>query len=330
MGIHLINLALNIVTLGIYSFWGKTRIRKYLSSHTALGRDRFEYTGTGKELLIGWVKALAIFLPLFICLSIRIVQLFAYPVFFGILAVALFLSLRYRLSRTRWRGIRFHLGGTIKEYFIISIKRTLINIVTLGWQIPKSDLIRWSYIANNMKYGEANFTFEGSAKRLQKIHLITASFFVFPLLFFFGLGIEAGISGVSGNVAQTIEQRMDSHSFLAGIAILMFYVGFLARIWYRVALWHEKFRGLYLAHLRFKIDITAGGVIKLFITNMLIIIFTLGIGMPIATQRTLRYFVTNMRIGGDLEQLMAEQLKASDISGMGDELAADVGFDLAL
>ncbi len=49
-GIQLINLLLTIVTLGIYSFWGKTKVRGYLWSQTEFEGDRFAYHGTGKEV----------------------------------------------------------------------------------------------------------------------------------------------------------------------------------------------------------------------------------------------------------------------------------------
>ncbi len=64
-GIQLVNLLLTVVTLGIYSFWGKTRVRGYLWSQTEFEGDRFAYHGTGKELLIGWLKAFAILFVLF-------------------------------------------------------------------------------------------------------------------------------------------------------------------------------------------------------------------------------------------------------------------------
>jgi len=54
------NLILSILTLGIYSFWGKTRMRRYLISSCSLVQDRFEYAGHGKELFFGFVKALLV------------------------------------------------------------------------------------------------------------------------------------------------------------------------------------------------------------------------------------------------------------------------------
>ncbi len=52
-GIYLVNALLSIVTLNVYYFWGKTKLRRYLWSHTQFMGDRFEYLGTGKELFKG-------------------------------------------------------------------------------------------------------------------------------------------------------------------------------------------------------------------------------------------------------------------------------------
>ena len=59
-GIQIVNLFLTLVTLGIYSFWGRVKVRKYMMSQSDFEGDRFAYHGTGKELLIGWLKAIVI------------------------------------------------------------------------------------------------------------------------------------------------------------------------------------------------------------------------------------------------------------------------------
>ncbi len=360
--LHLLNLLMNIITIGIYSFWGKTRIRRYMTSHIAIQRDRFEYTGTGKELFYGWLKALLIFLPLIICMSIPVVNLIALPIFLGIFSIALYLAMRYRLSRTRWRGIRFNLSGSLKEYFILSLKRTFINIVTLGWKIPKSDLLRWSYIANHMSYGDLKFSYQGDDSRLKRIHAITLTIFIVAFLAGFvplvGIGLSKGMETVEKEKFQQTTQQTEpiydengypvvestdtkksegeaidiDKSMIGGIIFMYVSLGlaFIARFWYHAALWQEKYRGLRLANLRFKSDVTGKGLAKLFVTNALIIILTLGLGKPIAAQRTLRYYATNMRLGGDLNELIAHQSIEKQKSGMGDALAADVGFDLGL
>jgi uncharacterized membrane protein YjgN (DUF898 family) len=52
-GIHIGNIFLALVTFGVYSFWGRTRVRKYLFSQTAFSEDRFVYHGTRGEILKG-------------------------------------------------------------------------------------------------------------------------------------------------------------------------------------------------------------------------------------------------------------------------------------
>ena len=132
--LFIINILLGIVTLGFYRFWGKTRIRKYIWSRTSFRGERFEYSGTGMELFLGFLFAFAIFGPPFIgfyvwiyfdplprdpqdpALLQRIAEIYA--VGFGLLIVtfyfihvATFAAYRYRLSRTVWRGIRGSVSG---------------------------------------------------------------------------------------------------------------------------------------------------------------------------------------------------------------------------
>ena len=55
-GIHIVNMLLTGLTLGIYYFWGKVKVRNYIFSQSEFEGDRFAYHGTGKELLIGWLR----------------------------------------------------------------------------------------------------------------------------------------------------------------------------------------------------------------------------------------------------------------------------------
>ena len=117
--IWLLNLFMNIITLGIYNFWGKTRLRKYVAGSFSLRGDRFEYTGAGKELFFGFLKAIPVLFGIYTPFMIAtfIAPDAAWPAvflipFFYIIPVALYSALRYRLSRLQWRGIRYRLEGS--------------------------------------------------------------------------------------------------------------------------------------------------------------------------------------------------------------------------
>src|SRR5260370_272314 len=54
-----------MLTLGIYRFWLTTDIRRYLWSSTEIADESFEYTGTARELLLGFLIAIAVLVPLY-------------------------------------------------------------------------------------------------------------------------------------------------------------------------------------------------------------------------------------------------------------------------
>lgn len=58
--------ALEFVTLGFYRFWLATDMRRHMWSHTSAGGDTLEYTGTGRELLIGFLIALSVIVPIYL------------------------------------------------------------------------------------------------------------------------------------------------------------------------------------------------------------------------------------------------------------------------
>ncbi len=63
------NLLLTIVTLGIYRFWATTRERQYLWSRSRFVDETLEWNGTGKELFVGFLLVLVLYLLPFFLLS---------------------------------------------------------------------------------------------------------------------------------------------------------------------------------------------------------------------------------------------------------------------
>ena len=61
------NFFLRIITLGIYHFWGKTEVRRRIWSGVRINGEPLQYTGTGKEMLLGFVVVMAVlFLPVMV------------------------------------------------------------------------------------------------------------------------------------------------------------------------------------------------------------------------------------------------------------------------
>ena len=63
--------ALLAVTLGIYRFWLATDVRRFLWTNTEIAGESLEYIGTARELLVGFLIAIALLVPINVVLSSR-------------------------------------------------------------------------------------------------------------------------------------------------------------------------------------------------------------------------------------------------------------------
>ena len=172
--IVLINGLLNIPTLGFYRFWGKTRLRRYIWSRILYLGEPLEYSGMAKELLLGFLVALGVLLPLFLApqalslinlhehyqIAIAVVQLllFAYLINF-----AIFRARRYRLSRTQWRGIRAGQSGAGRVYAAKALAWGFLMIATLGLTYPIYRTRLQKYVTENTWFGDRRFEFDARA-----------------------------------------------------------------------------------------------------------------------------------------------------------------------
>jgi uncharacterized membrane protein YjgN (DUF898 family) len=162
--------ALEFVTLGFYRFWLATDIRRHLWSNTAVEGDALEYTGTAKELLIGFLFALAILVPIylayfFIGLEAERLQAFAsVPLglfFFLFYQFAMYRARRYRLSRTIWRGVRFWMTGSGWSYAWRVGLWSLLAIGSLGLALPWYQAALERYKMKHSYYGDLPGRFDG-------------------------------------------------------------------------------------------------------------------------------------------------------------------------
>jgi uncharacterized membrane protein YjgN (DUF898 family) len=163
--------ALELVTIGFYRFWLATDIRRHLWSHTALDGDAFEYTGRGKELLVGFLFALAILVPIYLAYflvgleaehlkAFASIPLVAFFYVFG--QFAIYRARRYRLTRTVWRGVRFWMDGSGWAYAWRAVLWTLLVALTLGVALPWREAALERYKMRHSHYGDLQGSFEGS------------------------------------------------------------------------------------------------------------------------------------------------------------------------
>ena len=197
--------ALELVTLGFYRFWLLTDIRRHLWSNTVVDGDAAEYTGRGKELLIGFLVALAILVPIYLGYFLIGLEAEHYQAFASIPLIAFFYlfgqfaiyrARRYRMTRTVWRGVRFWMTGSGWIYALQASLWGLLMILTLGLILPWRAAALERYKMRHSHFGDLQGSFEGRGweffKRGWWLWLLTPiAIYIFPIAPFIYAGYKA-------------------------------------------------------------------------------------------------------------------------------------------
>ena len=237
------NLLLSVLTLGIYRFWGRTHVRRYVWRQTVVLDDALEYLGTGGELLIGFLIAAAVLLPMlgvyyvlqFLYAdeseyALTALEVLYYLVLFFLIQIAIHRMRRYRLTRTAWRGVRFGLGGSSLRYACIAFGYGLLTVATLGLAYPWMRVATFRYFANHARFGEAPVRLSARAGPLFRYWIsiygvvaIGVAFVAFDswpaLQWLFELGFYRGFDGDSTYKGEPI--GLIKLMFPAGFTILL-------------------------------------------------------------------------------------------------------------
>src|SRR4029079_19562721 len=106
---------------GFYLFWVATDVRRFLWSNTEIAGEPLEYAGTALELLLGFLIAIAILIPVYAGIFLAALDLGTIGKISGVagfatLAIlgqyAIYRARRYRLERTTYRGPRLARAGS--------------------------------------------------------------------------------------------------------------------------------------------------------------------------------------------------------------------------
>jgi uncharacterized membrane protein YjgN (DUF898 family) len=183
---------LELVTAGFYRFWLATDMRRALWSGTAIEGHPAEYTGTAKELLIGFLFALAILAPIYLVYFLigieaeRAKAFASVPLvvfFYAFGQFAIFRARRYRATRTVWRGVRFWMSGSGWAYSWRACLWSLFALLTLGLALPWRESALERYKMRHLHYGDLPGRFDGTGSDLFKrgfwLWLLCAGFVVF-------------------------------------------------------------------------------------------------------------------------------------------------------
>ena len=288
------NVLLTIATLGWYRFWGKVRVRRFMLSQTGFEGDRFAYHGTGKELLLGFLKAV-----MFVGMPITVLgiaaelshdkmihgatRLFTSLLVFLFIPIAMVGARRYRLSRTSWRGIRFSFRGRAKDFIKLFTRGSLLSSMTLGLYYPFFQVRQQNFMISHSHFGRRPFRFDGRGRDLFGAYLLTL-LLVLPTLGLYWFWFQAKKT-----------RYFWEHTFFEAA--------------------------------RFRCSLTGRQLMNFTVANWLILVLTLGLAWPWVLVRTTRFAFSYLAIDGplDLDGIVQEPQLAT---ATGDALSSILGTDV--
>ncbi len=346
--IFIVNLILTILTLGFYRFWGKTRIRRYLWSHTAFEDERLEYTGTAKQLFFGFLIAVfLVLIPLFGGVegwrnyqeiddpeNMGLSDSVEFAAVVYLVPVALYRTRRYRLSRSQWRGIRATQTGSSWLYGVMSLGFYVLTVLTLGLAWPFCSTRLMAYKINNTWLGGSRFSFTAKAAPLYPRFLavlgVSLACLFLPIMAVAVMAWPA-LALLMGEFSlanlQGLGHFLNTYFFLSfGIILLAVIFSRLPWNWYK-AREISYFTGqTRLIDLTFAADISGWNLSKLRIGNFILLVLTLGLALPVVYVRIGRFMASHLRVGNAAGvSTIIQSSKESSRTGEGLADVFDVG-----
>lgn len=290
LGIMLLNWLLTSITLGIYYPWARVNRLKFFWENTELNDSPFVFHGTGKELFKGFIKVLLFFILFYAGMFYfqfthnTTMYLLVFGVFFisllFIIPLAIHGALRYRLSRTSWRGIHMGYRGDRGQLIMDFIMGYVLVVITLGiynsWFINK---LR-TYIIGNMRFGNLKFGYDGNGFDLFLINLkgMVLSFITLGIYWFW-------------YQKEWINYYVD-HAYIT----------------------QEDHR------YRLKGNFKGIDFLVLVLTNLLLVILTLGLATPWVIVRTTNFMIDHIQIPAEVDFNTIAQTEDEFKDAAGDDM----------
>ncbi|WP_417515137.1 YjgN family protein [Minwuia sp.] len=278
----LTNALLSFITFGIYSFWGRTRIRRYLWSHTSANGSPLEYHGTGGQIFLGFIIITVIFgiinaIFQFVQTAlvnaavsagdpavigvIFAVSSFVFMVFYlTFFAYITYSVRRYWLAVTSWRGIRLWQGGTRGTLLRMAFPRSLLTVVTAGLCYPWLILKTEGYAYSQSHVGDQQFSFGAKAGPLLRGWLpLWASYFLLvlgPIAALFLFSFTAAMSGDAEAASDIFPSwiadmgKAGAIAFATGFGVAILIAAAAYGFW-RARLFNVAVSGISIGNLRF-------------------------------------------------------------------------------
>ncbi|HET7765747.1 MAG TPA: YjgN family protein [Burkholderiales bacterium] len=321
--IWIVNLALSVITLGIYSAWAKVRKQRYFYGHTRIDGQGFEYSGNPVAILKGRIIAAAVIAVYYgvghYAPTYQLLLWIPLAIFGPWLLVR---SLAFNAYNTAWRGVRLHFDGTYGGCLKVVLTHGWFVLFGITYPYFKHKLMR--FIAENHRFGTTHFEVADFKKPFISAYAHAYGFALLLILGLSAVGFAIGAMGAS-------QGKAGGGKVLAllvpGLAV--FYGGmFLLFAYIRARTINALWKAIKIGPVRFASALRARDLMWLYFSNLVAVALTLGFATPWAVVRTMRYRASKTMVvaAGPLDGFL--QAEAQQVSVAGEEVADFFGIDI--
>ncbi|MEN6439888.1 MAG: YjgN family protein [Syntrophobacter sp.] len=335
--IWIVNLCLTLLTCGIFSAWAKVRKKRYMYSHTLLDGTPFQYLGKPIPILKGRLIAAAGFL-IYYAATHFFTSLLPYVIAAGAIAApwVIVRSAAFNARYSAFRNITFHFHASYKDAFnvlyawgiipalIIPMvfswrgKEVVLGIVSLVFAV----LFPWwmkrfkKFIIERTSYGGKTGTFSATGWQFCKIYLLSGLIV---------LAVSVPMGALAGLVFYT---KITTAPLVFLLPVYTGYVLSFAYVKARIGnlVWNSTAVG----PIRLRSTLRWGGLLKLYVTNALGIIVSLGLLIPWAVLRTVQYRADHMYVSREGELSEFEGSGQGAVTAVGEGMADIFEVDLSI
>lgn len=330
--IWIVNLALTILTLGIYSAWAKVRRLQYFYRNTSLANHGFDYHGDPKAILKGRLIGVALLVLYFASESFDpTLGLVAFAVLMLVMPWLVQRSLRFKLHNSSYRGLRFGFDGTMGDAYKAFLLWPVIGYITLGLLAAVAHQRIKAYQHGNSRYGSEWFSFNVREGKFFSIYFKLLGMVILLII------AVAVLVGVFSGMAALFGGEMSEQGKIVAIGIVIaavigFYLAVFLLIgpWFTARIQNLVWSGTSLGPHVFSSNVRARDLFWIYLTNFIGILLTLGLFKPFADIRLAKYRIEHMALNaqGSLDEFLAGRQQS--ISATGEETADIFDFDISV
>ncbi len=324
--IWVVNLALSIVTLGVFSAWAKVRSERYFYGNTRLAGAPFEYLAKPWPILKGRIIAVVLFAGY--VLAGHFGWKFQLGAAGAIALLTPWLIVRgaaFRARYSSWRGINFRFVPDYGEAYIRYLLLGIPMILSLGLLYPYVKAKQKAFLVEHHRFGGTWFKFRAAPGQFYPPYLIAwgaVAGTMFALSFVVGLVVAAVMSKSNdGTIPEWFVYAYLVPFYASYFVVWAFLAAALGNLVYN----HTDF-GMH----RLRSTLKGWPLLKIYALNTVAILASAGFMIPWAKIRLARYRAESLALlaAGDLADFRAES--SADIGATAAEMDGLFDIDIGL